>query len=198
MLPDFLKTKEKLKKMIISEMKKAQSRHLGSLANAPVSRMFEGNKSIIVREDGSIADMNPQAITAEFVINLAEIEGMSHEMILDKINTMAKEMAEKQAKLSYEVIGKSAEEVGNVVNADGETFSIDLFFQALEKIDRDFDESGNPSELTCTVNPKLFHSIAKIIKQAKTDPKINKRFKALMERKREEWRVRENNRKLVG
>ena len=184
--------------MIISEMKKAQSRHLGSLANAPVSRMFEGNKSIIVREDGSIADMNPQAITAEFVINLAEIEGMSHEMILDKINTMAKEMAEKQAKLSYEVIGKSAEEVGNVVNADGETFSIDLFFQALEKIDRDFDESGNPSELTCTVNPKLFHSIAKIIKQAKTDPKINKRFKALMERKREEWRVRENNRKLVG
>ena len=198
MLPDFLKTKEKLKKMIISEMKKAQSRHLGSLANAPVSRMFEGNKSIIVREDGSIADMNPQAITAEFVINLVEIEGMSHEMILDKINTMAKEMAEKQAKLSYEVIGKSAEEVGNVVNADGETFSIDLFFQALEKIDRDFDESGNPSELTCTVNPKLFHSIAKIIKQAKTDPKINKRFKALMERKREEWRVRENNRKLVG
>ena len=47
MLPDFPKTKEKLKKMIISEMKKAQSRHLGALANAPVSRMFEGNKSIV-------------------------------------------------------------------------------------------------------------------------------------------------------
>ena len=198
MLPDFLKTKEKLKKMLDSEMKKAHLRHLGPLANAPVSRMFEGNKSIIVREDGSIADMNPQAITAEFVINLAEIERMSHEMILDKINTMAKEMAEKQAKLSYEVIDKAAEEAGNVVDADGETFSIDLFFQALEKIDRDFDEAGNPSELTWTVNPKLFPSIAKIIKQAKTDPEIDKRFKALTERKREEWRVRENNRELVG
>ena len=198
MLPDYLKTKEKLGKMLNSEMKKAHLQHLGPLANAPVSRMFEGNKSIIVREDGSIADMSPQEMKVELMINLAEIEGMSHEMILDKINTMAKKMAEKQAKLSYEVIGKAAEEVGNVVDADGETFSIDLFFQALEKIDRDFDESGNPSELTCTVNPKLFHSIAKIIKQAKTDPKINKRFKALMERKREEWRVRENNRELVG
>ena len=198
MLPDFPKTKEKLKKMIVSEIKKAQSRHLGGLANVPVSRMFEGKKSIIVREDGSIEDMNPQAITAEFVINLAEIKGMSHEMILDKINTMAKDMAEKQAKLSYEVIGKAAEEVGNVVDADGETFSMDLFFQALEKIDRDFDEAGNPSELACSVSPELFSSIAKIIEQAKTDPEIDERFKALMERKREEWRVRENNRELVG
>ena len=198
MLPDFLKTKEKLKKMIISEMKKAHLRHLGPLANAPVSRMFEGNKSIIVREDGSVSDMNPKLITSELKVNLAEIEGMSHEMILDKINTMAKEIAEEQAKLSYEVIGKAAEEVGNVVDAHGETFSIDLFFQALERIDRDFDEAGNSTELMCPVSPELFPSIVKFIEQAKTDPEIDKRFKALMERKREEWRVRENNRELVG
>ena len=198
MLPDFPKMKEKLKKVIISEMKKAQSRHLGALANAPVSRMFEGDKSIIVRADGSTSDMSPQEIEVELVIDLAEIEGMSHEMILNRINTMAEEMAEKQAKLSYEVIGKAAEEVGNVIDADGKTFSIDMFFQALEKIDRDFDEAGNPSELAWTVSPKLFPSIAKIIEQAKTDPEIDERFKALMERKREEWRVRENNRELVG
>ena len=198
MLPDFLKTKEKLRKMLNSEMKTANLRHLGPLANIPVSRMFEGNKSIIVREDGSVSDMNPKPITSELKIDLAKIEGMSHEMILDKINTMAKEMAEKQAKLSYEVIGNTAEEVGNVVDADGETFSMDMFFQALEKIDRDFDEAGNPSELAWAVSPKLFPSIAKIIEQAKIDPEIDKRFKALMERKREEWRVRENNRELVG
>ena len=198
MLPDFLKTKEKLKKMLNSEMKKAHLQHLGPLANAPVSRMFEGNKSIIVREDGSIADMSPQEMKVELMINLAEIEGMSHEMILNKINTMAKEMAEKQAELSYEAISKAVDEIGNVVDADGETFSMDMFFQALEKIDRDFDEVGNPSELAWAVSPKLFPSIAKIIEQAKIDPEIDKRFKALMERKREEWRVRENNRELVG
>ncbi len=198
MLPDFLKTKEKLKKMIHSEIKKGQLLHLGPLANAPVSRMFEGNQSIIVREDGTPADMSPKQMTSELVINLADIEEMTHEMLLDKINAMAKELAEKQAKLSYEAISKAAEEVGNVVDADGETFSIDMFLEALEKIDRDFDKTGNPSELTWSVSPALFPLIAKVIEQAKTDPEINRRFEALIERKREEWRVRESNRKLVG
>ena len=50
----------------------------------------------------------------------------------------------------------------------------------------------------CPVNPKLFPSIAETISQAKADPANDRRFEAIIERKREEWRVRESNRKLVG
>ena len=101
-------------------------------------------------------------------------------------------MAEKQAKLSYEVIRKTAEEVGNVTNSSEGSFSIGSLLKALEKMHIDFDEEGQPIGLTFVANPNS--PIDKAFLQAADDP----RYQALMERKREEWRVRENNRALVG
>ena len=40
MLPDYLKTKEKLGKMLNSEMKKAKFRHMGPFADTPKSNLF--------------------------------------------------------------------------------------------------------------------------------------------------------------
>ena len=53
---------------------------------------------------------------------------------------------------------------------------------------------GNLSGLTFAGSPELRPVIAEVISQAESDP----RYQTLMERKREEWRVRESNRKLVG
>ena len=198
MLPDFLKTKDKLQKMLHYAFTYAHSSHLGPVANVPISITFEGNKTIIIREDGSTEEMKPKAATAELQVNLSEFEKMNHEAVLNKINGVAEELAGQQATSFYEEIGKIAEEVGNVVDADGKPFSMDLFFEGLEKIDIDFDEAGDPSGLMCPVSPELFPSIAKIVEQAKDDPEMNKRYDAIMERKREEWRARESNRKLVG
>ena len=163
-----------------------------------MSVVFEGNKTIIIREDGSIEEMGLKEATSELKVNLADFEKMNHETVLNKINDAAEEIAGQQAKSFYEEVGRAAEEVDNVVDADGKPFSMDLFFQGLEKIDIDFDEAGNPSGLIGAVNPKLFPSIVKVVEQAKTDPEINKRYDELIERKRREWRARESRRKLVG
>lgn len=192
MLPDFPKVKEKLEKKLNYYLKQVSLSHLGPLADVPIFIFFEGSKAIIIREDGSVAEMNPKEMRVEVKMKSGEIEGMSHEMVLDKINTMGKEMAEKQAKLSYDVIRKTAEEVGNVTNSSEGSFSIDSFLKALEKMHIDFDEEGQPIGLTFVANPNS--PIDKAFLQAADDP----RYQALMERKREEWRVRENNRALVG
>jgi hypothetical protein len=198
MFPDFLKTKENLQKMLDQEMKKARLFHMGPLAVVPESMIFEGDKTVVVREDGSIDEKNLESTTVKLEVKFEEVEKMNHEMVLDKINRAAEEMASKMAKLFYERLTESADEVGNVISAGGEPFSIDLFFEMLEKIHIDFDEAGNPSQLMCPVNPKLLPSIAETISQAKADPANDRRFEAIIERKREEWRVRESNRKLVG
>lgn len=198
MLPDFLNVKGKLEIMFDYAFMQYLSLHLGPVANVPVSLAFEGNKTILVREDGSVEEMNPKQATAELQVDLTEFEKINEEVVINKIDGVAEEMAGQKAKSFYEEVGKAAEEVGNVVDADGKPFSMDLFFEGLEKIDIDFDEAGNPSGLMCPVHPKLFPSIAKVIEQAKDDPEINKRYDAIMDRKREEWRVRESNRKLVG
>lgn len=192
MLPDFPKTKAKLGKMIKSEMERARLEHLGPVVDSPVSMMFEGNKSIIVREDGSVSEMNPQKMTSEIEIKVKELEGMDHETVIKKIDAMAKEMAEKQAKLAYDVMSKAAEEVGNVTSSDGKPFSIDLLLDALETMHIEFDAEGQPSGLTLVANPNT--PIDKGVSQVADDP----RYQALMERKRKEWYVRQSRRKLVG
>ena len=121
--------------------------------------IFEGDKTVVVREDGSIDEENLESTTVKLEVKFEEVEKMNHEMVLDKINRAAEEMASKMAKLFYERLTESADEVGNVISAGGEPFSIDLFFEMLEKIHIDFDEAGNPSQLMCPVNPKLFPSI---------------------------------------
>ena len=194
MLPDFPKVKARLETMLKYEMELARLSHMGVFADVPTSVVVEGNNTVIIREDGSVKEMGFEEITAELQVNFAEVETLTHEMVLDKINRPAKEIAGKKAKFAYEQIGKAAEEAGNVVSADGKPFSIDLLLEFLEKMEIDFDEAGNSSRLALVAHPKLRPSIVKVMSQAEIDP----RYQELMERKKEEWRVRENNRKLVG
>ena len=191
MFPDFLKTKEKLENMLDYAMKMADSIHMGQLANVPVSIIFEGNRFVVVREDGSIEETKAQKITAELPVRVEEIENMSDEMIFEKINNVTKEIAKKKSELFSERLDKLTDETGNVVSADGKRSSIDAYLELLEKMEIDFDEAGNPKGLTPF---PLSPAIAKIISQAKVDP----RYQDLMERKREECRVRESRRTLVG
>ena len=198
MLPDFLKVKEKLEIMIDYELKQAKLLHLGPLANIRETIYFEGNKTVINRDDGSVSETNSEEFSVMLKFDMNEIETMTHEKVLEKIDQMAKKLAEKQAKFFYKKIDEYAQEAGNVVSTEGEAISIDRFFEVLEKVSRDFDSTGKPDKVVFTTSPKLFQSIAKIIEEAKSDPEIQQRFDAIMERKREEWRVRESNRKLVG
>lgn len=194
MLPDFLKTKENLKKMLDSEMQKAQFRHMGPFADTPKSEIVERDKVILIRSDGSREEVEMKKAEAKVETKLEEVEEMTHEKVLDKIDTLAREMAKQIAKTAYETMSEAAEEVGNVTSADGRPLSIDLLLEGLEKMHLSFDEEGQPSGLRLVAHPKMSSALEKIYSQIESHP----RYQELMERKREEWRVRENNRELVG
>lgn len=198
MLPDFPKVKARLETILKKYEMELARLHMGPLAGIRKSMVFEGNKTIIIREDGSVEEMGFEGITADPPVNFAEVEEMTHEMVRDKIDDVAKEMAEQIVRSAYEELKRITAETGNVTSADGKPFSIEMFFEMLEKMDLDFDDAGNPSGTRFVTSPKLFPAIAKAISQAEADPETAKRYQALMDQKREEWRVRENNRKLVG
>lgn len=194
MLPDFLKTKEKLKRMLDSERKKAELSHLGPVADVPKSMIFEGNKFITIHKNGSCEEIKMEKATSRLEVKWEEVETMTHETVLNKIDDVAKEMAEQIAKSFYKTLSEAAEGVGNVSLSHGESLTVDLFLEMLEKMHVSFDKDGNPSGLTFAGSPKLRPALVKVISQAEADP----RYQELMERKREEWRVRESRRKLVG
>ncbi len=193
MLPDFLKTKEKLKRMIDAERKKAQLQHMGPFADVSQSKIFEGDKVVFIREDGSCEEVKMEKAEVKIEIKWEEIEEMTHERVLDKIDTLARDMGKKIAKSLYELMSEAAEEAGNVSSSDGAPISVDLLLEGIEKMHLSFDEEGQ-SGLTFAANPKLSPSLDKTISQLKTDP----RYQTLMEEKRKEWHVRESRRKLVG
>ena len=137
--------------------------------------------------------MNMKKMETVIEIKQEEIEEMTHEKVLDKIDTMAREMAKQIAKIGYEVIGRATEEVGNVVSVDG-PLSLNDFWELYEKMHIDFDEEGQPSGLRLVAHPNMSSALEEIYSQIESHP----HYQEIMERKREEWRVRENNRALVG
>lgn len=198
MFPDFLKVKEKLQKKLDYQMRLARQSHMGPLAKIPESMNFEGNRTILVRGDGSVDEMQPKVAATEIEVKLTEAETMTPEMVGDLINNAAEEIAAQQARIFYKKIDEYAEEDETVVSSGGEPFSIDKYFELLEKIDIDFDEEGNPEGVAFVAHPNMSSSISDVLSQASADPDNDRRYKEIMERKREEFRVRENNRKLVG
>lgn len=70
----------------------AQARYSSFMARVPMVKLFEGRKGILVREDGSIDDSEPEPIQARIEINIGEIEKMTPQDVIKKFDDMAKEM----------------------------------------------------------------------------------------------------------
>ena len=68
----------------------------------------------------------------------------------------------------------------------------------LEKIQRDFDENGTPSELSVVVAPGMRDQVERVLQQLQLDPATKLRHDEILEKQRGEWRDREAARKLVG
>jgi asparagine synthetase B (glutamine-hydrolysing) len=48
------------------------------------------------------------------------------------------------------------------------------------------------------INPAQEEDVKAMIRRLETEPELKKRYDAIMMKKREEWRAREADRKLVG
>jgi len=113
--------------------------------------------------------------------------------IAAKLDALATEVAKKKMELFDRKFRESAEEVGNAVNANGAPLTQDFFLSMLERIDMEFGPNGRP---TTEFVPSSIEMRA-TIQQWYGDPAFLSRYNAIVNRKRDEWRDRESNRKLV-
>ncbi len=194
MLPDYPKTKSKLERLQKERFVKVRNSCLGPFIGERVSRPFEGDRSVVIWEDGTIHETKFHSIKTEMQIDLREIDKHTPKEILRQIDTAAQQMGLQQASLNFETIQKAADESGNIVDAKGERFQLEHYLQLLEKIDLDFDENEKPILPTIMVGPDLADRLAKVIAEAESSPEFDK----VIAKKREQWRDRESARKLVG
>ena len=198
MLPDYPKLKEKIQNLLIARMKKVQSASMGPLAGMPTYRVFEGNKSVWIREDGTKEVLEQKRAEAKIEINVKEYEEITPLEILNRIDIAAQELAIQRMKVALKKIDKAVEQTGNIVDTKGRPFSIEDYFKMIGAIWIDFDEKGKPILPSFLGEEKAKKSIIEVLLQLKSDAKCKKRFDELIEKKKEDWRDRESNRKLVG
>lgn len=68
----------------------------------------------------------------------------------------------------------------------------------MAKVEWSFDpETEEPTGMSFVMHPDTAAKIIPLVKEWEQKPEFKARYEQLVERKREEWRARENRRKLV-
>lgn len=198
MLPHFPEIQQRLLKLLNVRLKLVKDEELGPLSSGTSVVIFEGDKIELVREDGAKEVVRMKEAKAERRIDFTEVETLTPEIIHERIDSVAKEIARQEGEAAVEELEKAVRKTGNIIDTPPTLFSPDDYFRMLDMLDVEFDERGQPRMPQFLVGPEASENISKVLKQVASDPDNKKRLKEIIERKREEWRDREADRKLVG
>ena len=197
MLPDFPVIKGEIMKRLAARTRAgAQADPL--LALMPAFIIHEGNRSRLVREDGTVQEMtfeNPLRASAEVRIEDMLTEGPAAS--LAAIDKISQSLHEGMARRTLRAIEEAAESVGNSIQAKGQPFTPELYLEALETMELSFNDAGVWLPPTWVAHPDTSPKIARVLASIDEDPNLLARRNAIVDRQREAWRVREARRRLV-
>jgi hypothetical protein len=199
-LPDFVRVKRIMNRRLLRWLETQISATNPLIQNVSRFSQHEGKMTTLHRADDSKSDINFREAGAEFTQGRAEMRQFDIEAIKRKLLEVARSMGEQQSKRMLELVNEAATESGNVVNAGGQELTADHLFEMLRKVQMDFDpRTGNPTPgFTWVMHPDMAAKVIPKIKEWEKDPAFNAEHERIMSEKREEWRAREANRKLVG
>jgi len=198
MLPDLPNLKRDLQKVLNRLFKNMVNSRIGFLAELPKSISFEGKRICIIKADGSIDDIDLKESSVEIELNLDEIPRITPNKLLEMIKDSADKMARKISNSMFESLNETLEKAGQSVDNQGKPLDAEAVFEVMEKLQLEFDETGNIDTLSLVVSPSLAPKAKHVLEQIKSDPTLRKRHDEIIGKKWLEWRDREATRKLVG
>lgn len=198
MLPDFPRIKRHIQKLQIRALQTEIERNAPLFSEIKRFRQHEGDQSSMEYEKGKARVQPFKAIGARMTVPLDLTSEDAQQEVIQKLKQVAQEIAKQSEGMLFSSIKDITSEVGNAIDARGKPFHPDMLLEMLEKIQLDFDSNGKAIMPTIVLHPDMFESIAPKLKEWENDLRFLQRQKEILTRKREEWRDRESNRKLVG
>ncbi len=198
MLPDFPTLKGRLLRLAEFEFRQ-QVRADPLIGAIKATPYFEGGRFTSGDVDGHVEESTPEITAIPCEVERSAII----ERGVDALIESQRKSVELQIQTMHEMILRKTSEatarVGNQIDAAGQPFSAELFFKMLERVQIDFDSSGQPdlSAVRFVVHPDQAERVRQLMTQSQSDPLFQRRYREIMLKKREEWRDRESNRKLV-
>lgn len=197
MIPDFPREKEKLMQYWNKYLVAKSQELSGFFGTLPAHTNHEGHRWAINRSDGTEDNQLYHHIEGLMTVEISEAPSLTPDKIREKLDKIADDVARQISQNMFAEMSRVTKETGNEVDAAGQPFSQDFFLQALEMMDLDFDENGNWNPPTIVMHPDLWEAKKEEMKSWERDGEFLSRQKTILEKKKEEWRDRENHRKLV-
>lgn len=152
----------------------------------------------MLRADGSTEDSNLKEASAEVSWKVDDTPRLTLAQRIEKLNGAADEIARQTQTHLFGTLNAALDKAGQVVSQHGKPLDPEAVFEALEKVQMEFDENRNPAQPSMVVPPALLSKAKDVLEQIENDPALQKRYLAIIERKWLDWRDREAARKLVG
>jgi hypothetical protein len=203
MLPDFLELKAELSDFISEFFQQRVSHHLGALSEIGRQTVFEGPVDAnygqqLVRDTGEVESFGLNPISTEISIPLNRLPEMTLDEVLMKVDETAQDFAKELAQFHYKRMSEILAGTETSIDAKGRKLSAELILEFFSKMDIDFDQRGNPKMPTVHLHPKLRDAYNLAINELASEPELRREFERMLIQKKEEWRGREADRKLVG
>ena len=196
MLPDWPDIKDEIHRALMRFVKRvARARSAAGLAVAVT--LPEGHGTRMARGDGTVEEGEFERATAEVTLPTEAIETGSMEGVVEKLVAMADQLAQSTDRTMLRTIEEGVRSVGNEINAGGRPFSADLLIDALERMDVEFDRSGEPSLPTIIFRPQSKPQLVEQLQRLETDTEVKARYQTVLIQQRENWRDREARRILA-
>ena len=199
MLPDFTRVKTRANRDLLRRVRQQVPAVAPLMQGVATFHQHEGKIGRIVRADESEDPIDYHLVSCETVLNREEMMRFDLTAIQQKLSEVANQIGQAQTKRMLEAAGEAADSVGNVVHAGGE-LTPDKVLEVYRKVERDFDpQTLQPKPgFVWTMHPDVAASVIPKIEEWEKDPVFKAEYERIMTVKREEWRDREANRKLVN
>lgn len=198
MLPDYRDFKTELAELLQQFMRQRVAAHSPFIGQIPKSRAFEGNRMAIHRSSGDTSSNDYKHLSVAHSVPVAEAENMTLMDVLRHLDEIAAKMAKEVSVLAFKRMDEELEAAGQVFDAKGEGMSGSTLLKVMEGIEMSFDADGRHRTLSLLIPPQKAAATTAALRALEEDPEIREKYNALIEKKREEWRVREASRRLVG
>lgn len=150
-----------------------------------------------MRADESESNTKTQQLSSMMEIKFDEIPDLTFEKVIAKFDEMILDMARKQTGFALERLNEDIPK-SQSVDAKGKKLDAEIILEMLETIQLEFYPDGRPHELHVVGGLFTPERLKAVDEEFQSNPELQKRHDELMARKREEWRAREADRKLVG
>ena len=136
-MPDFPATKSEIKKVVTERLRGGVYRETALLSRLRKFQAHEGDSFSIHRADGTVEKSRYRETAVEMTIDKKDLATLSPGALVEKIDKMAMQMAEKTSTAMFEKLHEVTTEAGRVHDAGGKPFSPDTLLEALEMMDID-------------------------------------------------------------